>query len=88
MYPAEIDPNGPLAKAVRRGCETQGVPAPQTFYSSGALDAGLFHVQGLEAAMWGPGDQALWHTENESIGVDDIVNGAKGYLGLIKAWLG
>lgn len=88
MHPAEIDPEGPLACAVRQGCEAEGVPPPATFFSSGALDAGLFHVRGLEAAMWGPGDQALWHTQNESIGVDEIVAGAKGYLGLIKTWLG
>lgn len=88
MYPAEIDPQGPLATAVRKGCEAEGVPPPATFYSSGALDAGLFHVRGAEAAMWGPGDQALWHTENESIGVDELVAGAKGYLGVARAVVG
>lgn len=88
MFPAEIDPDGPLARAVRRGCEIEGVAPPATFCSSGALDAGLFHVRGAEAAMWGPGDQALWHTQNESIAVDELVAGAKGYLGVARACLG
>lgn len=88
MYPAEIDPEGPLSSAIRRGCALQGLAAPATFHSSGALDAGLYHAAGMEAAMWGPGDMDLWHTDNESIGVDELVDGAKAYLGLIQTYLG
>lgn len=88
MYPAEIASEGPLATAVRRGCEAEGLAPPTTFYSSGALDAGLFHVRGAEATMWGPGDQALWHTENESIAVEELVAGAKGYLGVVSVAVG
>lgn len=88
MLPAEIDPEGALARAVRAGCAARGIAAPAGFYSNGALDAGLLHAAGKEAAMWGPGEMDLWHTDNESIAVADLVAGAEGYLGLIGACLG
>ena len=88
MFPAEIAADGPLASAIRQGCLAQGVEPPETFYSNGALDAGLFHSLGREAAMWGPGNMDLWHSDNESISVDEIEYGARGYLGLIHAWCG
>ena len=88
MFPAEIAADGPLASAIRQGCLAQGVEPPETFYSNGALDAGLFHSLGREAAMWGPGNMDLWHSDNESISVDEIEYGARRYLGLIHAWCG
>lgn len=88
MFPAEIAADGPLASAIWQGCLAQGVEPPETFYSNGALDAGLFHSLGREAAMWGPGNMDLWHSDNESISVDEIEYGARRYLGLIHAWCG
>lgn len=38
--------------------------------------------------MWGPGNMDLWHSDNESISVDEIEYGARRYLGLIHAWCG
>lgn len=87
MFPARIDPEGTLAQAVAKGCRAQGLAEPTGFYSNGALDAGLFCEAGKEAAMWGPGDMNMWHSESESIGVDELVQGAKGYLGLIQTYL-
>jgi acetylornithine deacetylase/succinyl-diaminopimelate desuccinylase-like protein len=87
MFPACIDVSGHLAQAVAKGSQAQGIAAPSVFYSNGALDAGLFCDVGKEAAMWGPGDMGMWHSDSESIGVDELVQGAKGYLGLIQAYL-
>ena len=87
MYPAEISPDGRLARAVAEGCARQGIATAETFYSSGALDAGLFTQSGKEAAMWGPGDMSLWHSDEESIGVDKLTDGARGYAGLIASYL-
>ena len=87
MFPAEIARDGRLAQTVRQGCARQDLPDLATFYCSGALDAGLFHALGKEAAMWGPGDMDLWHSDEESIGIDEMHRGARGYLGLIEAWL-
>lgn len=87
MFPARIDLAGPLAQSVAKGCRAQGLADPSGFYSNGALDAGLFCDAGKEAAMWGPGDMGMWHSDSESIGVDELVQGAKGYLGLIQTYL-
>lgn len=81
---------GRRAPGVRHlaGLPRARVEPPETFYSNGALDAGLFHSLGREAAMWGPGNMDLWHSDNESISVDEIEYGARRYLGLIHAWCG
>ncbi|MBO1325552.1 M20/M25/M40 family metallo-hydrolase [Acetobacter sp. TBRC 12305] len=86
MFPAEIKADGPMAQAIAAGCALMDVPAPEPFYSNGSLDAGLFHAAGSEAAMWGPGDMNLWHSNEESIGLDEIEAGARAYLGLIRSF--
>lgn len=88
MFPAEISADGPLACAVAAGCTARGLPTPAYFFSHGALDAGLLCARGGEAAMWGPGDAALWHSNEESIALADLQAGAEGYLGLIETVLG
>ena len=88
MFPAEIAADGPLARAIAAGAALEGLAPPETFFSAGALDAGLFHELGCEAAMWGPGEMALWHSDAEGIGLDALDRGARGYLGLIRAFLG
>lgn len=88
MYPAEIASDGALARAVAAGCRRAGVPAAGTFFSHGALDAGYLGHVGSEAAMWGPGDSGLWHSDDERVTVADLVAGAAAYRGLIEACLG
>jgi acetylornithine deacetylase len=87
MYPAEIAPDGPFMRAAAEGCARMGLPAPATFYSHGALDAGFFCEKGAEAAMWGPGAVEQWHSDDERIAVDDIITGAAAYRGMIEAAL-
>lgn len=87
MFPAEIAPDGRLARAVAQGCQLAGLSPPELFFSNGALDAGFFHSLGAEAAMWGPGDMSLWHSTEETIALSDIGDASRGYLGLIRAWL-
>lgn len=88
MFPAEIAADGPLARALAAGCAARGLPPPTPFFSHGALDAGLLCAKGMEAAMWGPGETALWHSDEESIALSDLRAGAEGYLGLIETVLG
>ncbi len=88
MYPAEIAPDGMLARAIAGGCRRVGLPPPTTFFSHGALDAGYLCRAGGEAAMWGPGDQDHWHGDDERIAVADLVAGAAAYFGLIEEVLG
>jgi acetylornithine deacetylase len=87
MHPAEAALEGPLVRAIRRGCEHVKLPSPPTFYSHGALDAGYFCANGAEATMWGPGDMDQWHSEDERISVDELQSGARGYFGLIREYL-
>jgi acetylornithine deacetylase len=87
MHPAEASPQGPLVSAIRQGCEQMQLPPPPVFYSHGALDAGYFYAKGAEATMWGPGDMDQWHSEDERISVDELQAGARGYFGLIRAYL-
>ena len=84
MYPCAIAEDGSLMRAILDGCCAQDVPAPETFYSHGALDAGYLAEHGCEAAMWGPGDQEYWHSDEELILVADLVRGATAYRGFIE----
>jgi acetylornithine deacetylase len=87
MHPCEIAEDGPLMIAIRRGCRARGLPPPGTFWSHGALDAGYLTQAGCETAMWGPGPQERWHSDEEIVVVRDLVDGAEGYLGLVSAAL-
>ncbi len=83
QYPAEMHADGAFMRAMRAGCVRVGIPLPEGFASHGCVDAGLFERLGCEAAMWGPGDQALWHTADEQLPVSELIAGAAGYLGLL-----
>lgn len=83
QYPAELPTDSAFLCAARAGSLRMGLPAPDTFVSHGCVDAGLFVRRGAEAAMWGPGDQAMWHTDEESLPIRALVEGAAAYLGFI-----
>jgi len=87
MYPAEIAPDGPFMRAAVEGCRRMGLDPPGAFHSHGALDAGYFCFRGAEGAMWGPGAVEQWHSDDERIGVSDLVTGAIAYRGMIEAAL-
>ena len=79
MYSAEIAPSGRLVTMIEASHACVGLPAPQTFFSHGALDAGYLIVNDIEATMWGPGAMELFHTDDERIPIGDIVAVGKGY---------
>lgn len=87
MYPCVISGDGAFLHHVRAGHAAQGLPAPETFFSHGALDAGFLVAQGCEASMWGPGRMELFHTEDESLLIDELVAGANAYLGFLESAL-
>src|SRR5436190_5280264 len=84
MYPAEITRDGPFMRAAANGCRRMGLATPETFHSHGALDAGFFCHHGAQAAMWGPGAVAQWHSDDERIAVADLITGALAYRGMIE----
>lgn len=85
QYPAEIAPDGSFMRAAREGSQRVGLPTPETFASHGCVDTGYLARKGCESAMWGPGEQRMWHTAEESVLVADLVSGTRGYLGFLLA---
>jgi acetylornithine deacetylase len=84
MYPCEISPDGALARAILAGHRKAGLPAPATFFSHSALDAGFLQQQGCEATMFGPGRMEQFHSEDEFIAVSELEHGAAAYLGFLQ----
>jgi acetylornithine deacetylase len=84
MYPCAIAEEGPFLRHVRAGHAARGLPPPETFYSHGALDAGFLATQGCEASMWGPGRMEQFHTDEESLLIDELAAGATAYLGFLE----
>lgn len=83
QYPAQIPADGFLMRCARAGARRMGMPQPETFVSHGCVDTGILVRRGCEAAMWGPGDPAMWHTDDEQLPVQALVQGAAGYLGFV-----
>ncbi|MEQ9811334.1 MAG: M20/M25/M40 family metallo-hydrolase [Azospirillaceae bacterium] len=84
MYPCLLDPDGPMMNAAREAVRRAGWPLLETFWMKGALDAGLIHHLGGEAAMWGPGDPAQWHSDDETVSVSELKAAAEAYRRLIE----
>ncbi|MFN0041604.1 MAG: M20 family metallopeptidase [Alphaproteobacteria bacterium] len=87
MHPNEVDPKGAMMGHVYEGYKRAGLAKPESFYSHGAMDAGYMSRQGAEATMWGPGRMALWHTPNEYIHIDEMIEGADAYFGYLESYL-
>jgi acetylornithine deacetylase len=83
QYPAEIRADGLFMRCARAGVRRMGMPELETFVSHGCVDTGILVRRGCEAAMWGPGDPAMWHTDEEQLPVEALVHGAAGYLGFL-----
>lgn len=86
QFPAELPPDGAFMHCAREGHRRAGLGEPDTFVSHGCVDAGLLVRKGCEAAMWGPGEQALWHTDDERLPVRELVQSAAAYLGFLQAF--
>jgi len=87
MYPGEVAEDGALISAIREGHARAGLAAPELFWSHGCLDAGYLIEQGCQCTMWGPGDMELWHSDEETVAVADLIDGARAYLGFIESAL-
>lgn len=73
MYPSELEPDHPFVELLRASFAAAGGGAePELLYSHGAIDAGFFNHEGVPAVMLGPGEQAMWHTDDESVALADV----------------
>ena len=88
MYPCEVAEDSDLVRHILAGHRAAGLPRPGVYHSDGSLDAGFLALNGCEATMWGPGSVEMFHTDEESVPVDDVWNSANAYLGLIQSYLG
>ena len=73
QYPAELPADGRFIRSARAGCARMGISPPSTFASHGCVDAGFLIRHQCEAAMWGPGDQSMWHTADERLPVQKAI---------------
>ncbi len=71
MYPSELAADAPLVRLLDATYRALGHPT-RLRYSHGAIDAGYFNQHGIPAVMLGPGEQELWHTDDESVAVDEV----------------
>jgi acetylornithine deacetylase/succinyl-diaminopimelate desuccinylase-like protein len=88
MYPCAISPAGAFMRHARAGHTAQALPAPDTFWSHSALDAGFLATKGCEASIWGPGRMEQFHADEETLLVTELETGAKAYLGFLEGALG
>ncbi|MSQ71966.1 MAG: M20 family peptidase [Betaproteobacteria bacterium] len=86
QHPAEIPADGQFMRCARAGLARMGLADPGTFASHGCVDAGLLVRKGCEASMWGPGEQTMWHTDEERLPVRALVEGAAAYFGFLLAF--
>jgi acetylornithine deacetylase/succinyl-diaminopimelate desuccinylase-like protein len=86
QFPAELPRDGAFMRCATAGNQRMNLGEPQTFISHGCVDAGLLVKRGCEAAMWGPGEQAMWHTDEERLPVSALAESAAAYLGFLQAF--
>jgi acetylornithine deacetylase/succinyl-diaminopimelate desuccinylase-like protein len=88
QYPCLLAEESTLVRHIVAGHAAAGLAEPDFFHSHAALDAGFFARQGSEATMWGPGEIEMYHTDDETVAVDDVWDTANAYLGTILSYLG
>lgn len=88
MYPNELDPNGTFAKKLKAAFSRSGYKEAETFACNFALDAGFFSRAGAEAVMLGPGEVGQFHSDEESVLVQDLVGIAQVYYEAYLRMLG
>jgi acetylornithine deacetylase/succinyl-diaminopimelate desuccinylase-like protein len=87
QLPAEIDSDCDLARTIARGQKDFALPIPKFFDSHGCVDAGYLQSLGVASTMWGPGDQSLWHAEDEYVLIPDLITGAESYFAFLTTAL-
>jgi acetylornithine deacetylase len=83
MYPSELAPEDAFVELLRTSFDEP----PELIYSHGSIDAGYFNHEGVPAVMLGPGEQGLWHTDDESVALADVVRCANAYAAAARSAL-
>ena len=87
MYPSDVPADSPFVGRLRAAFATAGHPDPALTYSHGCIDAGLFSSRGIPAVMLGAGEQGMWHTIDESVGLEAVALSAQVYTAVALDYL-
>ncbi len=79
MYPSEVSPGSALVTLLRDALRAAGRPSVPLSYTHASIDTGFFNHHGIPAVMFGPGEQAMWHTDDEAVAIDDVARCASAY---------
>lgn len=81
--PNYVSINSPIVKAVRANAkEVLGMDITAT-YQWASSDARYFRYKGIPTIQYGPANTEGIHSYNETVDVDDLINSAKVYAGMI-----
>lgn len=79
MYPSGVAPGAALPRLIREAAAEAGLGPVEERWSHGAIDAGFFNHSDTEAVMFGPGAPETFHTDEESVAIDDVAAAARVY---------
>ncbi len=79
MYPSEVSPGSALVAVLREALHASGRQNVPLSYTHASIDTGFFNHHGTPAAMFGPGEQTMWHTDDEAVAIDDVARCASVY---------
>ena len=86
---AESPADAPIADAIREATAAETGTTPPDVGFTGITDARFYlNDAAIPTVIFGPGDLSLAHTADESIGVDELVTGARTYARIFASFLG
>jgi succinyl-diaminopimelate desuccinylase len=77
MYPSLVGSDAPAVQALSHACKVMLGREPEPFYAQSAFDQGYLNHVGISTVNFGPGEQALAHTESDVASVDKTFDAAR-----------
>jgi acetylornithine deacetylase len=87
MYPSSLAPDAPLPRLLQDAATELGRGRLEHMWSHGAIDAGFFNREGIPAVMFGPGAPEMFHTDEESVAIEDVITAAGIYESVVRKQL-